>query len=196
MLSIKSLVAGKLQLPTLIFDEIDTGISGEAARQVGMIMKGMSGNHQIIAITHQPQIAARASSHFFVYKKEEGGRIKTSIRKLDVEERIMAIARMLSGENQHQPLWKMPGNWWKPDRISDQASCTTSSISWSFFLPFGLVMLHGIIRKKFDPRSSGGNLMIYILFHAAMIFLLVYLASLLIIWSTYWFIKITVLLLP
>lgn len=98
MLSIKSLVAGKLQLPTLIFDEIDTGISGEAARQVGMIMKGMSGNHQIIAITHQPQIAARASSHFFVYKKEEGGRIKTSIRKLDVEERIMTIARMLSGE--------------------------------------------------------------------------------------------------
>lgn len=98
MLCIKSLVAGKLNLPTLIFDEIDTGISGEAARQVGMIMRDLSAQHQLIAITHQPQIAARAHSHFFVYKQEQGGRVKTTMRRLEQEERIMAIARMLSGE--------------------------------------------------------------------------------------------------
>lgn len=98
MLSIKSLVARKLQLPTLIFDEIDTGISGEAARQVGIIMKGLSSGHQLIAITHQPQIAAKASAHYYVYKKQEGKKIITSIRLLEKDERIDAIAQMLSGE--------------------------------------------------------------------------------------------------
>lgn len=98
MLCIKSLVAISVQLPTLIFDEIDTGISGEAARQVGMIMKDLGKSHQVIAITHQPQIAARADAHFFVYKKEKGDRINTRIKLLTNEERIDAIAQMLGGE--------------------------------------------------------------------------------------------------
>lgn len=98
MLCIKSLVAQKLQLPTLIFDEIDTGISGEAARQVGAIMKGLAGAHQLISITHQPQIAARATAHFFVYKSVRENKITTSIRLLNDDERIVTIAQMLSGE--------------------------------------------------------------------------------------------------
>jgi len=98
MLSVKSLVAKKLQLPTLIFDEIDTGISGEAARQVGIIMKDLSAAHQLIAITHQPQIAAKASAHYFVYKHILNDKIVTSIRLLTNDERITAIAQMLSGE--------------------------------------------------------------------------------------------------
>lgn len=98
MLCIKSLVAKELQLPTLIFDEIDTGISGEAARQVGAIMKALSDTHQLIAITHQPQIAARATAHYLVYKAINKDRIVTSVRLLDADERITAIARMLSGE--------------------------------------------------------------------------------------------------
>jgi len=98
MLSIKSLVARKLELPTLIFDEIDTGISGEAAKQVGIIMKDLSEAHQLIAITHQPQIAARATAHFFVFKDIKADKIVTSVRRLDNDERITTIAKMLSGE--------------------------------------------------------------------------------------------------
>lgn len=98
MLCIKSLVAKKLQLPTLIFDEIDTGISGEAAKQVGLIMKDLCRSHQLISITHQPQIAAKASAHYFVYKAVQGDKITTSIRLLSNQERINAIAQMLSGE--------------------------------------------------------------------------------------------------
>ena len=98
MLCIKSLVAKKLQLPTLIFDEIDTGISGEAAKQVGVIMKELSVVHQLIAITHQPQIAAKANAHYFVYKSIKGDKINTTIRLLNNDERITAIAQMLSGE--------------------------------------------------------------------------------------------------
>jgi DNA repair protein RecN (Recombination protein N) len=98
MLCIKSLVARKLQLPTLIFDEIDTGISGEAAKQVGVIMKELSFGHQLIAITHQPQIAAKANAHYFVYKTIKGNKIHTAIRLLNNDERITTIAQMLSGE--------------------------------------------------------------------------------------------------
>ena len=98
MLCIKSLVAQKLQLPTLIFDEIDTGISGEAAKQVGNIMKELSKGHQLIAITHQPQIAAKANAHYFVYKAIKGDKIITSVKLLNNDERITAIAQMLSGE--------------------------------------------------------------------------------------------------
>jgi DNA repair protein RecN (Recombination protein N) len=98
MLCIKSLVARKLQLPTLIFDEIDSGISGEAARQVGIIMKDLCQGHQLISITHQPQIAAKANAHYFVYKASRGNRITTSIRLLNNDERITTIAQMLSGE--------------------------------------------------------------------------------------------------
>ena len=98
MLCIKSLVAKKLQLPTLIFDEIDTGISGEAAKQVGNIMKELSASHQLISITHQPQIAARADAHYFVFKIIDKDKIVTSIRLLNNDERITTIAQMLSGE--------------------------------------------------------------------------------------------------
>jgi DNA repair protein RecN (Recombination protein N) len=98
MLCIKSLVAESIDLATLIFDEIDTGISGEAARQVGLIMSGMAGNRQLITITHQPQIAGRANAHLFVYKDMKNGAVRTGIRQLTGDERITAIARMLSGE--------------------------------------------------------------------------------------------------
>jgi DNA repair protein RecN (Recombination protein N) len=98
MLCIKSLVAESVDLGTLIFDEIDTGISGEAAKQVGIIMKQLGGNRQVIAITHQPQIAGKADAHYFVYKEIRGNSIYTNIRQLTQDERITAIARMLSGE--------------------------------------------------------------------------------------------------
>lgn len=98
MLIIKSLVAKSIQLPTLIFDEIDSGISGEAARQVGIIMKELSGEHQLISITHQPQIAALADSHFFVYKTSKSGKVNTAVKLLTGDDRINAIATMLSGE--------------------------------------------------------------------------------------------------
>lgn len=98
MLSIKSLVAKSIHLPTLIFDEIDSGISGEAARQVGIIIKELSKEHQIISITHQPQIAARANTHFFVYKEIKEDKIITAIKVLTDDERITAIATMLSGK--------------------------------------------------------------------------------------------------
>jgi DNA repair protein RecN (Recombination protein N) len=98
MLSIKSLVAEYINLPTLIFDEIDTGISGEAAKQVGLIMKKMADQRQIICITHQPQIAGKADAHFYVYKAMEKEQMQTTIKLLEQEERIDAIAKMLSGE--------------------------------------------------------------------------------------------------
>ncbi|HWB25282.1 MAG TPA: DNA repair protein RecN [Chitinophagaceae bacterium] len=98
MLCIKSLIAQNIDLPTMIFDEIDTGISGEAARQVGIIMKDLSANRQVICITHQPQIAGKADAHFFVYKEIKSDTIKTNIRLLSQDERITAIAQMLSGE--------------------------------------------------------------------------------------------------
>jgi len=98
MLCIKSLVAQSIDLPTMIFDEIDTGISGEAAKQVGIIMKSLSSNRQIICITHQPQIAGKANAHFFVYKEIKNDTVKTNIRLLGQDERITTIAKMLSGE--------------------------------------------------------------------------------------------------
>ncbi|MES2330235.1 MAG: DNA repair protein RecN [Bacteroidota bacterium] len=98
MLCIKSLVAQSIDLPTMIFDEIDTGISGEAAKQVGFIMKGLAASRQIICITHQPQIAGKANAHFFVYKEIKNDAVKTNIKLLNEDERINAIARMLSGE--------------------------------------------------------------------------------------------------
>lgn len=98
MLCIKSLVAERIDLPTLIFDEIDTGISGEAAKQVGVIMKDLAASRQVICITHQPQIAGKADAHFFVYKQAQGDTVRTNIRQLSRDERITAIAQMLSGE--------------------------------------------------------------------------------------------------
>lgn len=106
MLIIKSLVAMSVNLPTLIFDEIDTGISGEAARQVGIIIKDLSSAHQVLLITHQPQIAAKAHTHFFVYKEAKADKILTSIKKLTEEERVHAIATMLSGDKPTEAAFK------------------------------------------------------------------------------------------
>lgn len=99
MLVLKSLVAGSLEMPTLIFDEIDSGISGEAAKQVGVLMSELSKVHQLITITHQPQIAAMADLHLFIYKKEIGESISTNVKTLSEEERVFTIAQMMAGVN-------------------------------------------------------------------------------------------------
>jgi len=98
MLCVKSLIAKSMDLPTLIFDEIDTGISGEAAKQIGVIMKELAAARQVICITHQPQIAGKADSHFLVYKAVTNDTVSTGVRLLNTDERIVAIAKMLSGE--------------------------------------------------------------------------------------------------
>ena len=98
-LCIKSLIARAIHLPTLIFDEVDTGISGEAARKVGALLKDLAQYHQVICITHQPQVAAKGSTHFYVYKEQgKEGKINTQIRVLAPEEKIIAIAKMIGGE--------------------------------------------------------------------------------------------------
>lgn len=99
MLAIKSLVAETVTLPTLIFDEIDTGISGEVAQKVGNILKSLGKSHQVISITHLPQVAAKASKHFFVYKNHEKEKTFTEIKTLSGDERLHEIAVMLSGNN-------------------------------------------------------------------------------------------------
>lgn len=99
MLCIKTLTAKALQMPTLIFDEVDTGISGEAAKQVGVLLKELGQYHQVICITHQPQVAAKGSKHFFVYKHPDAnGNIQTNVKVLENNERIEAIAKMIGGE--------------------------------------------------------------------------------------------------
>ena len=98
MLVLKSLVAHSLEMPTLIFDEIDSGISGEAARQVGLLMQELSSHHQVIAITHQPQIAALASQHLYIYKTASQEQVTTQMRELTGDERVSAIARMMAGD--------------------------------------------------------------------------------------------------
>ncbi len=96
-LCIKSLVAENLKLPILIFDEIDTGISGDVAMKMGKIIKKLSAKHQVLIITHSPQIAINASQHFFVYKTLEAERTLTRIKELDRDEKIREIATMLGG---------------------------------------------------------------------------------------------------
>lgn len=99
MLSIKSIIARYTALPTIIFDEIDTGVSGEVANKVGQIMERLAGNLQVITITHLPQIASKGSSHYFVYKDNEGTATATRMKHLNKQERITEIAKMLSGDN-------------------------------------------------------------------------------------------------
>jgi DNA repair protein RecN (Recombination protein N) len=98
MLSIKSQVATADHLPTMIFDEIDSGISGEVALRVGEIMRTMSRGHQLICITHVPQIARIADRHFYIYKDSTKGKTNTRIKILEGQDRIIEIAKMLSGE--------------------------------------------------------------------------------------------------
>lgn len=99
MLAIKSLVAQKSALPTIIFDEIDTGISGEVALRVGEVMHDLAENMQVLAITHLPQIASKGTSHFKVYKEDKNDKTRSNIVLLNTEERILEIAQMLSGAN-------------------------------------------------------------------------------------------------
>jgi len=98
MLSIKSLISQKNLLPTIIFDEIDMGVSGEVAAKVGTILNKMSMSMQVIAITHLPQIAGKGKTHYFVYKEIKGNTTESFIKKLSEKERITEIAKMLSGE--------------------------------------------------------------------------------------------------
>ena len=95
-LVIKSLVASAIPLPTLIFDEIDAGISGDVALKMGNILRTLSNEHQVITITHSPQVAAKADTHYFVYKEEMPERTLTRVKSLDKEGRIFSIAAMLS----------------------------------------------------------------------------------------------------
>ena len=97
MLCIKSLLSSSQGLPSLIFDEIDAGVSGEIADKMGQIMQKMGENIQVIGITHLPQIAGKGKQHFKVYKSETGKETVTEIKLLDKEERIKEIAAMLSG---------------------------------------------------------------------------------------------------
>lgn len=92
----KSLIASAIPLPTLIFDEIDSGISGDVALKMGNILRKLSNQHQVVTITHSPQIAAKADAHYFVYKKEKDDRTVTHVRMLTTDERVRAIATMLS----------------------------------------------------------------------------------------------------
>jgi DNA repair protein RecN (Recombination protein N) len=98
MLAIKSLVAKETALPTLIFDEIDTGISGEVALKTGDLLKQISKNHQVITITHLPQVAAAGNQHFLVYKSHLEDKSVTNIKSLDESNTILEIAKMLSGD--------------------------------------------------------------------------------------------------
>lgn len=99
MLSIKKVLSGNTQLPTILFDEIDTGVSGEVSNKIAAIMQQMSENMQVITITHLPQIAAKGNQHYKVYKEEINGVTTTNLKQLSEDERIVEIAEMLSGKN-------------------------------------------------------------------------------------------------
>jgi len=99
MFSIKYLLAGKTSLPTIIFDEIDSGISGEVAMKMVKMMKEMASRHQVVAITHLPQIAASGDKHYFVFKAHENSKSISKIRQLDTTEREYEIAKMIGGDN-------------------------------------------------------------------------------------------------
>ena len=97
MLCIKAMIAGFTALPTIIFDEVDTGVSGDIADKMGHIMQDLGSKMQVFAITHLPQIAAQGEAHYFVYKEDVKDRTLTRIRPLDKAERVREVARMLSG---------------------------------------------------------------------------------------------------
>lgn len=99
MLTIKGVLAGRLNLPTIIFDEIDTGVSGEIADKMGSMMKDMSEAMQVMAITHLPQVAAKGIHHFKVYKEDDETRTRTNVYELKGEERVREIAAMMSGSH-------------------------------------------------------------------------------------------------
>ena len=99
MLAIKSIMAKYKQLPSIIFDEIDTGVSGEVSKKMGLIMKNLGSKIQTFSITHLPQIAAMGESHFKIYKTDIDGYTKTMMVRLNENDRIVEIAKMLEGNN-------------------------------------------------------------------------------------------------
>ena len=98
MLALKSILSNYKNLPTIIFDEIDTGVSGEIANSIGRIMKNMATNMQVISITHLPQVAAKANDHFKVFKTIRNEKTSTELKNLNFNERVSEIAGMLSGD--------------------------------------------------------------------------------------------------
>ncbi len=98
MLALKAVIASSLAMPTVIFDEIDTGVSGEIADKMGSIMKEMASNMQVISITHLPQVAAKGSSQYLVYKTDSEKGTSSNIKQLSADERVIEIAKMLSGK--------------------------------------------------------------------------------------------------
>ncbi|MDE6256886.1 MAG: DNA repair protein RecN, partial [Muribaculaceae bacterium] len=99
MLSLKRILASRMHLPTIIFDEVDTGVSGEIADKMGEMMVAMSRDMQVMTITHLPQVAAKGRSHFKVYKRDGDDKTNTHVRELTPEERVREIAGMMSGTN-------------------------------------------------------------------------------------------------
>jgi len=102
MLAIKSVLANYSKLPTIIFDEIDTGVSGEIANKIGVILQSMSKNMQVVSITHLPQIAAKGDHHFKVYKEDNEEQTQTKLKQLNSENRLIEIAEMLSGDKKSE----------------------------------------------------------------------------------------------
>jgi len=99
MLALKYVLAHKTALPTIIFDEIDTGVSGEIALKMATMMQEMSKYHQVVTITHLPQLAAKGDTHFFVYKDEQSIQAVSKLKKLSEKERVVEVAKMIGGEN-------------------------------------------------------------------------------------------------
>jgi DNA repair protein RecN (Recombination protein N) len=99
LFAIKYMMADKMALPTLIFDEIDSGISGEVALQMVRMMQVIAQNHQVICITHLPQVAAKGEVHFFVYKDHSAEKTISKVKELTAEERVHELAKMIAGVN-------------------------------------------------------------------------------------------------
>ena len=102
MLCIKSIIARSMSLPTIIFDEVDTGVSGDVANKIGEMMGEICKRIQVLAITHLPQVAAHAHHHLMVYKADDENSTLTHVKALNEEEHVLEIARMLSGKDVNQ----------------------------------------------------------------------------------------------
>jgi DNA repair protein RecN (Recombination protein N) len=125
MMVIKYILASKRCLPTIIFDEIDTGVSGEIAIKMGQMMRDMARSHQIISITHLHQIAAQGSSHYFVYKDHSADKTVSKIRKLSFEERVAEIAQMIAGRKPSEAILQNAREMLIQQLSSSQKSQTT-----------------------------------------------------------------------
>ena len=99
VLALKKILAGNYRVPTLLFDEVDAGIGGAVAHAVGVILKEIASDHQVLCITHLPQIACFGNHHFSVSKTARKGRTITDVARLDVQERLQEVARMLGGKH-------------------------------------------------------------------------------------------------